>query len=184
MSITRWDPFGDMVSLRDAMDRLVNESVVRSAGGAPSGMAGAAGLALDVRDQGNDFVVTASVPGVNPDEVEITVLGDSLRIRGEHREDREEQGDDQRWLLRERRVGGFERTVRLPTSVQASGTQAEFKDGVLRITLPKAETAREHRIPVRSASSGGQGQELPVEAGQPQGEAQARGEGATADAGS
>lgn len=168
MSITRWDPFGDgdMVCLRDAMGRLVNEHVVRPVGGAPAVMAVAAGPVLDVRDEGNAFVVTASVPGVDPDAAEITVLGDSLRIRGE------------------RRVGGSERAGRLPTSVQASDTQAEFKDGILTVTLPKAETAREHRIPVRAASgnSGGQRQEIPIEAGPPEGEA--RTEGTAANAGS
>ncbi len=171
MSIGRWDPFGDMVSLRDAMDRLLNDSVVRSPGGGGGeggggAAAGSSSLALDVRDTGDGYVVAASVPGVNPDEVEITVLGDTLRISGAHRE-QSTQGDEARWLLRERRVGAFERTVRLPTTVDAEGTEAEFKDGVLTVTLPKAATAREHRIAVRS--SGSQGREIAVEAGTGQG---------------
>lgn len=156
MSITRWDPWGDMISLRDAMDRLMSESFVRTQEGAG---AGAASLAIDVREERDQFVVMAPVPGVQPDDVEISVLGDTLRIRGERRESRQEGGEDTHWILREQHFGSFERTVRLPTSVKADQANAEFADGILTITLPKAEHARERKIPVRTS---GQEQEIPV----------------------
>jgi HSP20 family protein len=158
MSITRWDPWGDMISLRDAMDRLMSESFVRARGG--EGAAGAS-LAVDIREEGDQFVVMAPVPGVRPDDVEITALGDTLRIRCERRESREEGGEDKRWILREQRFGSFERTVRLPTAVKADQANAEFADGILTIILPKAEHARERKIPVRAGA--GQEQEIPVE---------------------
>ncbi len=164
MSMSRWDPWGDIVSLREAMNNLLEESFVRprTEGGTAAGSA--AGLALDVRETADSFVVSASVPGVAPDDVDITVLGDTLRISGERRENREEQAGPQggRWLIRERRYGAFERVVSLPSSVKPDAASAEFKDGVLTITLPKADEAKPRNIPVRSAA--GQAQAIDVSA--------------------
>jgi HSP20 family protein len=162
MSITRWDPWGEMVSLRDAMDRLLSESFIRPRGGGGEGTT--ASLAVDVQEQGDNFVVSAPIPGIAPDDVEITVLGDTVRIRGERREQREEGGEGQRWLVREQRYGSFERMIRLPSPVKADGANAEFKDGMLTITLPKTEEAKERRIPVRGGQQTGAGQDVPIEA--------------------
>ena len=167
MSITRWDPFGDIVSLREAMNNLLEESFVRPRPGATSA-GGPAGLALDVRETPDAFIIHASVPGVPAENVEITVLGDTLRIRGERRDEREEGSTSERWLLRERRFGAFERTVALPTAVKADEADAEFKDGVLTVTLPKAEAAKPRSIPVRGAAgssgpAGPTGQAQPIE---------------------
>ena len=165
MSITRWDPWGDIVSLREAMNNLLEESFVRPRQG-QGAAGGPAGLALDVRETPDAFVVTASVPGVPAENVDITVLGDTLRIRGERREEREEGGQNERWLLRERRFGTFERTVSLPTTVKADAATADFKDGVLTVTLPKAEEARPRSIPVRGGQAqGGRPQEIEVTSG-------------------
>ncbi len=151
MSTTRWDPWGDIVSLREAMNNLLEESFVRPQAGA-SGPGMASSLALDVRETPDSFVVTASVPGVPSSAIDISVLGDTLRIRGERKEEHEESGDGSRWILRERRFGVFERTVSLPSMVDAEGADADFEDGVLTITLPKADIARPKVIPVRAAS--------------------------------
>lgn len=159
MSITRWDPWGDMVSLRDAVDRLVSESFIRPAEG---GRAAPSTLAVDVREEGDDFVVTAPLPGVNPDDIEITVLGDVVRIRGERGEDRQEGGEGQRWLVREQRYGFFERAVRLPSPVKADSVEAEYRDGILMLRLPKTEEAKERRIPLRSGAQSAQGQDIPI----------------------
>ncbi|HEY7032138.1 MAG TPA: Hsp20/alpha crystallin family protein [Thermomicrobiales bacterium] len=161
MSITRWDPWGEMVSLRDAMDRLLSESFIRPRG--ESGGAATGSLAVDVREEGDNFVVSAPVPGVAPDDVEITVLGDSVRIRGERREERQEGGEGQRWLVREQRFGSFERMVRLPSPVIADAANAEFKGGILTITLPKTEEAKERRIPVHGSQQTGRPQDVPIE---------------------
>ena len=177
MSITRWDPWGEMVSLRDAMDRLVSESFIRPFG--ESGRGGASSVAVDVREEGDHFVVTAPVPGVNPDDVEISALGDTLRIRGERREERQEGSEGQRWIMREQRFGSFERTVRLPTSVKADAANAEFRDGILTVTLPKSEEAKERRIPIRGGRGAGQAQDVVVEASSTAGEGMT-GQGSTA----
>jgi HSP20 family protein len=168
MSITRWDPVSDLVSLREAMNNLLEESFVRPRqGGAPGAPAG---LALDVKETPEAFVVSAAVPGVAPGDVDITVLGDTLRIRGERHEDAQDQGEQGRWLVRERRFGAFERTVTLPTTVKADAADADFKDGVLTVTLPKADEAKPRSIPVRGGSAGAstpsQPQEIEVQSGQ------------------
>lgn len=164
MSITRWDPWGDMVSLRDAMDRLLAESVVRPRGGGSEAGGMAAALPVDVREQGDDFIITAPIPGVKPENVDISVLGDMLRIHGERHEEHQEGGEGKRWLLREQRYGSFERTVRLPSAVKADKATAEFNDGILTITLPKTEEAKERRIPIQGGSSGQMAQDVPIEA--------------------
>ena len=162
MSIARWDPWTDVVSLRDAMDRLMNESVLRSRGDGAFQSNG--GPPLDIHEEGDNFVVSAQLPGVSPDEVEITVLGDSLRIRGERQEQQQRGGEGKRWIVREQRYGSFERLVRLPSGVKADGADADYKDGILTITLPKAEDAKAKRVPVRAGSSQ-QGQEIEISAG-------------------
>src|SRR5690242_5902532 len=103
MAMERWvDPFRDVVSLRDAMNSLFQESFVRPGAGG-SGGAGVAALPLDVTESENEFVVKASMPGVRPDQVQITVHGDTVTIRGESKGEDEQKGHN--WLLRERRFG-------------------------------------------------------------------------------
>jgi HSP20 family protein len=162
MSITRWDPWGDIVSLREAMNNLLEESFVRPRPGV-AGPGMASSLALDVKETPEKFVVTASVPGVPESNIDISVLGDTLRIRGQRKEETEETGEGGRWLLRERRFGSFERTVSLPTSVEAEKAAASFKDGVLSIELPKAETAKPRNIPVTAGAGGTAGKSEPQE---------------------
>jgi HSP20 family protein len=154
MSITRWDPFRDMMSLREAMQNLFEESFV-----APRGFqTGAAGnLALDVRETPEAFVVTAAMPGVKPEDVDISVLGDTVRIQAELKEEREQtngQGEQQgRWIVRERRYGSFQRALTLPSGVKADQAQATFEHGVLTLTLPKVEEAKLRTIKVRTANA-------------------------------
>ena len=160
MSITRRDPWGDIVSLREAMNNLLEESFVRPRPGGTSGPGMASSLALDVKESPEQFTVTASVPGVPSSDIDIAVLGDTLRIRGQRQEASEETGEGGRWLLRERRYGAFERTVSLPSPVDAERAAADFHDGVLTITLPKADIAKPKTIPVsggslRQGASGG-----------------------------
>lgn len=155
MSSSRWDPWNEFVSLRDAMNNLLEESFVSrprgdSAPAAPqSSAAGTSGLALDIRENADSFDVIASVPGVSPDDVDITVIGDRLRISGERKDDSEQRNPDGRWILRERRFGAFERSVSLPAAVKAEAASAEFRDGVLTVNLPKADEARPRSSPVK-----------------------------------
>ena len=144
MKIERWDPSHEMVSLRDAMNFLFQESFVQPAGPRPERGAATFALPLDVTEGENDFVVTASLPGIKPEEVQTTVLGDTLTIRGESKATAELKG--QNWLVRERRNGSFQRSVSLGTPINADEATAQFEHGVLTLTLPKSEQARPKQI--------------------------------------
>jgi HSP20 family protein len=143
-----WDPFEEPLRLREALSNLFEE---RSAWRREDGRPGAPlGLPVDVWESPDAFHVEASIPGVT---IEITVLGDVLRIRGEY-PDEQRFGDAShtRWLIRERRIGPFERTITFPTAVESDDATAEFNDGVLRVTLPKSRKATPRGIPVRRGS--------------------------------
>jgi HSP20 family protein len=167
MSITSWDPFGEIVSLRDAMDRLVSESYIRPRGEGTQSTNSLpiSSLPVDVREDGDHYILSAPMPGVAPDDVEITVHGDTVRIRGERLEKRQEGGEGQRWLVREQRFGSFERLVRLPSATKADAAKAEFKDGILTVTLPKSEEAKERRIPISGGQQATETQDVQIEAG-------------------
>jgi HSP20 family protein len=159
MSSSRWDPWNEFVSLRDAMNNLLEESFVSrprtegaQTGSGASAPTGASGLALDIRETRDAFEVVASVPGVAPEDVDITVIGDRLRISGERTDESEQRDPEAKWVLRERRFGSFERSVALPAAVKAEAAAAEFKDGVLTITLPKADEAKPRSIPVKTGA--------------------------------
>ncbi len=144
MAIERWDPLRDMVSLRDAMNSLLQESFVRPPG-APAAR-GPAVLPLDVVETENEFVVKASLPGVKPEDVQITVHGDVLTIRGESKFEEEKKGET--WHIRERRAGSFQRAVTLPTPVDSDKASADFENGVLTLTLPKVHEVRPKQIKI------------------------------------
>jgi len=155
MTIERWDPFREAISLRDAMSTLFQESFIR-----PSSLVAQDGLTsfpLDISETEDEFVVRASLPGVKPDDVQITVQGDTLTIRGESKEEEERKG--QHWHSRERRFGRFQRSVFLSAPVKADGAQAQYEHGVLTLTLPKAEEAKPRQIKIGGPARAQVGQE-------------------------
>jgi HSP20 family protein len=128
------------------MDRLFEESFVRP-GRWLSGLAGEAQPALDMYQTANDLVVEVSLPGVRAEDVDISITGDVLTIKGESKMEEEVRQED--YLLQERRYGSFSRSVSLPIPVKADKAQATFKQGVLVITIPKAEAVRPTQIKIR-----------------------------------
>ncbi len=147
--LIRWDPFGEMLSLRDAMDRLFEESFVRPFGERPWLGGEARTLALDIYETDDDLVVEASLPSIGPDDVDISIVGNSLTIKGEteREEEKEEKG---KYHYRERRYGAFQRTVSLPVEVNADKAEATFENGVLKLSLPKVEEAKPKRITIKA----------------------------------
>jgi HSP20 family protein len=143
MTNERWYAFGEMVSLRDAVNSLLQGNLVQPNDARWERGAATFTLPLDVTEAENDFVVQASLPGIKPEDVQTTVLGDTLTIRGESRVE-EENGHN--WLLRERRSGSFQRSVSMGTPIDADMASAHFEDGVLTLTLPKSELARPKQI--------------------------------------
>lgn len=142
MAMDRWDPWRDMLTMRDAMERMFRENWPM--GGAEGH--GRGSLPLDIADQENQYVVHATLPGVRPDDVQIMVHGDTLTIRGEQRGDEERR--DQNWIVRERRGSSFYRAITLPSAVNADQAKAEYENGVLTLTLPKLEQARATKIKI------------------------------------
>lgn len=146
MSIERWEPFGGALRLRDAMDRLLAESVVWLA--APRGD-GDSGLALDLEESPDAYTVRAALPGFRPEEIEANVLGDALTIAA--RRQREEERREGQYLIRERRAGAVSRTLTLPGPVDADKARARHEHGELVLTLPKAAGSARRRIPIGGA---------------------------------
>lgn len=144
--LVRRDPvFREMAAWRNAMDRLFEESVENPGyWDRPGHWA----LALDVVENPESFTVKASVPGINPDDLEITLSDNVLTIKGEIQESQEAEGAN--WHLRERRFGNFQRSITLPTPVNAEAIDATYVDGVLTLKVPKAEEIRPRRINVKA----------------------------------
>ena len=147
MAMDRWDPFRDMMSFREAMDRWLQQGI-SSTGQLISSMR-PDGIPMDVIEHDDSFEVRASVPGVKPDDVEVTVQGERVRVRAELRGDEERRGDN--WLMREHRYGVMHRTVALPAPVSSDNAEARIEHGVLRLRLPKAHGAQARRIAVAAA---------------------------------
>jgi HSP20 family protein len=150
MAIQHWDPFHEMISLRDAMNSLLQESFIRP-GMALADGGRAAGFPLDVRETPEEFVVTASLPGVRPEDLRITAHGDTLIIDGESRAEQEKQGEH--WHLRERKFGSFHRSVTLGMPIDPDKAKSHFEHGVLTLTLPKSEQAKPKQIKVGGGSA-------------------------------
>ena len=147
-AIERWEPFKEMMSLREAMNRLVEDSFIRPGSWAVPFDADALGVALDVIETKDSVIVKASVPGIKPEDIDVSVTGDVLTIKGETAsEEKIEQGS---YLRQERRFGKFERSLTLPTLVTADKADAKFEHGVLMLTLPKAEQAKPKSIKVKT----------------------------------
>ena len=147
MTMRRYNPLGEMVSLRQAMDRLFEDSFVDPTG-ARGGEAGQALAAIDVHETSDALVVTATLPGVKPDDVDITLTGQNLTIRGEFKAD--ESVKREQYLYQERRYGTFARQIQLPIRVQGERAEASFENGLLRLTIPKADEVKPRQIQIRA----------------------------------
>lgn len=145
-NLTRYDPLGEMVSLRRAMDRLFDESFVNPLSWRSFNGEGIS-PPLDIHQTNDEVVVTAALPGVKPEDVDVTITGQTLSIRGEFKAD--ENIEREQYLYRERRAGSFSRQIELPLRVQGDKAQATFENGLLRLTMPKAEDVKPRQIAIQ-----------------------------------
>jgi HSP20 family protein len=150
MSLMRRDPFREMLTLREAMNRLFEESLVWPTRTWPSSAAAGLAIAVDMHETEDDVVITADLPGLKPEDVDISITENALSMKGEFRS--EEEGERGDVHFRERRYGAFQRSIALPDAIDADGAQAEFEDGVLTVTLPKTEETKPRRIEVKAKS--------------------------------
>jgi HSP20 family protein len=147
MAIERWQPFSELMSLRQAMDRLFEDSFVRPSR-ALAALGEAAAPVLDVYQTPNEVVVKAALPGLKPQDVNIDITGDTLTIKGETKAEHEIKRED--YLYQERRYGAFSRSVVLPTGLKPDKAEAVLEDGVLTLTIPKAEEVKPKTIKVKA----------------------------------
>ncbi len=146
-NLTRWEPVSEMITLRDAMDRLFDDAFTRP-WGLTNGGRGMSMPAVDMYQTDNDVVVKMAVPGIKPEDVQISVTGDTLTVKGEIKENNDNK--QKAYHIREQRWGSFERVLSLPTDVKTDKAQAEFENGVLTVTLPKAEEVKPKTITVKA----------------------------------
>lgn len=146
MSITRWEPWSELMTLRDAMDRLFEESFVRP--GRLLGAGGESSVPVDMYQQDGTLIIKAPMPGIKPEDIDISIVGDTLTIKGESKQEKEIR--EENVIRRERRFGSFSRSLSLPTPVDTGKADASFENGVLTLTLPVAEEAKPKAIKVQS----------------------------------
>ena len=144
-NLTRWEPVREMMTLREAMDRLFDDAFTRPINLRDGGWSAPA---VDMYQTDDEVVVKVALPGFKADEVQINVTGDVLSLRGDLKREQEEK--DKAWHIREHRWSSFERSVALPTQVKADGANADFENGILTITLPKAEEVKPKTITVKA----------------------------------
>ena len=147
-NLTRWEPDHEMMTLREAMNRLFDDAFTRPFSLMREGGSGWSSPAIDMYQTNNDVVLKAALPGIKADEVQINISGDVLTIKGETKH--EEEKKDKSWHIREHRWGAFERSVTLPTGVISDQAKADFENGILTITLPKAAEAKPKTINVKA----------------------------------
>ncbi len=150
-NLTRHNPVGEALSLRQAMDRLFEDSFVSPWSWRT--VAGTQWPAIDIHDTPEAVVVKAALPGIRPEDVEITMTGQTLSLRGEFKADESvEQG---RYLVQERRYGTFHRQVELPVRVKSESAEASFENGLLTLRIPKADEVKPRQIQIHAGSTGG-----------------------------
>ena len=157
-TLTRWDPFSELANMRSVMDRLFDQSFGRFPALRIGGEdLGAATLGLDVFETNDGYVVTAAIPGVDPKDVDIQVEDDVLTIKGEFQH--KDEAGEENYLRRELRYGAFQRSLRLPPTVDAVNAAAAFENGLLKLSLPKKAEAKARTIkitPTGVLEAGGQ----------------------------
>lgn len=145
-NVVRWDPINDRLSVRQSVGSFLDTGTAERAGWLSP--LGGADLAVDMFETDNDLVVSTALPGVKPEDVDITVIGDTLCISAEMKV--EPSAETATYYQQERRYGACGRTLTLPVAIEVEKAEAKFKDGVLTLTLPKADAAKPHAIKVKA----------------------------------
>jgi HSP20 family protein len=146
--IRRWDPYREMMMLRNSTNRVVDRELALSPGTWKSFNWS---VALDVVENEDEYLVRASLPGINPDDLEITFEDNLLTLKGEVKE--ENEVDETRYHLRERRYGSFTRTIKMPSGIQSDNIEANYDKGVLELHLPKVEEVKPKKIAITTSTT-------------------------------
>lgn len=149
MSIVRYDPFRDLRTLQDEVNRLFSTNLSRAFG--DEGIARGAWMPnVDIYENKDQIVLEAELPGMNREDFDLSIENNIITLRGERRFEKKDDGDNYHRV--ERAYGTFTRSFTLPQTVSAEGATADYKNGVLRVTLPKREEVKARRIEVKGES--------------------------------
>jgi HSP20 family protein len=148
MALARWTPTWGIPSIRDEMNRLVNEFLGRGAGEQDTWSSGAWMPAVDIYESDEALVVKAELPGFSKEDIAVELKDNTLMLRGERK--REAEMQEGNYHRMERSYGVFQRSFVLPTTVDQQQVKATYKDGVLELTLPKVEAAKPQRVAISS----------------------------------
>jgi len=143
--ITRYEPFREMRRMHDMLDQLMDRSFLDYPTLAGERLSF---LPVDVYQTNENVVVRATAPGIKAEDIDISITGDMLTIKGGSSEEKEEK--DAQYYLRERRFSQFSRSITLPAPVKAEEASAEYMDGILTLTLPKLEEVKPKTITVKA----------------------------------
>ena len=151
MTIVRYDPFRDLRTLQEEVNRLFSTNLTR--GFADEGIGrGAWNPSVDIYENKDNIVLEAELPGMKADDFELSVENNVITLRGERQFEKRDDSDNYHRV--ERSYGSFTRSFTLPQTVSAEGATAEYRNGVLRVTLPKKEETKARRISVSGESAG------------------------------
>src|SRR3982751_2780020 len=153
MSITRYDPFRDLTTLQDEVNRLFSTNFPRGFGD-ESFARGAWTPSVDIFENKDEIVLEAELPGMNREDFELTIENNVLTLRGERRFEKKDEADNYHRV--ERAYGSFTRSFTLPQTVSGESATAEYKNGVLRVTLPKREETKARRIEISGEAADSQ----------------------------
>jgi HSP20 family protein len=152
--IRRPSPFGELMSLRQAMDRLFEDSYVRPTRSWLSGLTEM--LPLDIRNGRDELLIEAALPGVKPENVDITIEQSTLTIHASTSDERREGEEGGDYVLQEIRRGEMVRTVTLPSGLEPDKAAATFEDGILKLRIPRADEVKPRQIRIHASHDGKQ----------------------------
>jgi HSP20 family protein len=151
MAIIRWDPFRDLVSLRDRMNRLFEDAVSTARSGEKDMISAAWAPAVDIYEDENELVLTAEVPGIAEKDIEIKVEDNTLSIMGERKLEKETKEENYHRI--ERSYGSFIRSFTLPNYVDVENIRAEHENGVLKVIMPKRAELKPRKVKILKPTS-------------------------------
>lgn len=145
MPLMKWEPFEELVSLQDRINKIFEESFPRSR--KEGLMRGGWTPPVDIAETADALLIKAEIPGIKPEEIDIQITGDTLTIKGERKQEKEEKGKNYHRI--ERSYGSFHRSFSLGIPVKEKEVKATYKDGILEINIPKAEEAKPRQIKIK-----------------------------------
>lgn len=146
MPLAHWDPVRELLALQERMNRLIDSTLSRTRSDTELSSTGAWSPAVDLFELDDSFILKVELPEVAQDDIELRIDDDRVTLRGERR--LKEEVDEKQFLRMERSYGPFNRTLDLPTSVDADAIKADFKKGILTVVMPKRVSEKSRQIPI------------------------------------